>query len=215
LTWINWELLIMNALRRSLSGIFLLAFLLASRAATADVATLVKQCEDCHGKNGVSQSEDIPTIAGISVPINGDFLLAYQEKSRPCPSSKFRQGDTSRPETDMCAVAAKLSAADVEALAGHFAARPFVAAKQSFDAKQAAAGKALHTRDCAKCHANGGRNPDDDASILGGQHLKYLQQALSDLRTGKREASKKMGEKLSKWTDAEAESAAHYYASLQ
>jgi sulfide dehydrogenase cytochrome subunit len=205
----------MTSLRYSSSGLILLAFLLVSRAATADVATLVKQCEDCHGKNGVSQSEDIPTIAGISAPINGDFLLAYQEKSRPCPSSKFRQGDTTRPETDMCAVAAKLSAADVEALADHFAARPFVAAKQSFDAAKAAAGKALHARDCAKCHANGGRNPDDDASILGGQHLRYLQQALSDLRSGDREATKKMAEKLSKWTDAEAESAAHYYASLQ
>jgi sulfide dehydrogenase cytochrome subunit len=205
----------MTALRPSLSGMFVVAFLLASRAATADVATLVKQCEDCHGKNGVSQSEDIPTIAGISAPIHGDFLLAYQEKSRPCPSSKFRQGDTTRPETDMCAVAAKLSAADVEALADHFAARPFVAAKQSFDSAKAAAGKALHARDCAKCHANGGRNPDDDASILGGQHLKYLQQALSDLRSGDRESTKKMSEKLSKWTAAEADSAAHYYASLQ
>ena len=35
------------------------------------------------------------------------------------------------------------------------------------------------------------------------------------MRSGKREASKKMAEKLSKWTDAEVESAAHYYASEQ
>ncbi len=163
----------------------------------------------------MSQSGDVPTIAGISAPVHGDFLLAYQEKTRPCRSSKFRRGDTSRPETDMCVLAAKLSASDVEALAAHFAAQPFAAAKQSFDAGKAAAGKALHARDCAKCHADGGRKPDDDASILGGQHLKYLQQALSDLRSGEREASKKMAEKLSKWTDADAEAAAHYYASLQ
>ena len=143
------------------------------------------------------------------------FLFAYQEKLRPCRASKYRQGDTSRPETDMCAIAAKLSEADVEALAQHFAALPFAAAKQPFDAAKAAAGKALHARDCAKCHANGGRDPDDDASILGGQHLMYLQQALKDLRSGDREASKKMAEKLSKWTDTEAEAAAHYYASLQ
>lgn len=205
----------MTALRYSLTGMFLLAFLLVSRGATADVATLVKQCEDCHGSKGVSKWDDVPTIAGISAPVHGDYLLAYQEKSRPCRSSKYRQGDTSRPETEMCAVAAKLSAADVEALADHFSKQPFVAMKQSFDAAKAAAGKALHARDCAKCHANGGRNPDDDAGILGGQPLKYLQQALADLRSGDREATKKMAEKLSKWTDAEAESAAHYYASLQ
>lgn len=196
-------------------GFGVLGLLLASGAAAADVGALVKQCEDCHGKNGVSEWDDVPTIAGISAPVHGDFLFAYQDKSRPCRASKYRQGDTSRPETDMCAVAGKLSDADIEALAAHYAARPFVAAKQPFDAAKAAAGKALHARDCAKCHANGGRDPDDDASILGGQHLKYLQQALKDLRSGDREASKKMAEKLNKWTDAEAEAAAHYYASLQ
>jgi sulfide dehydrogenase cytochrome subunit len=187
----------------------------ATGTSAADVAVMARQCEDCHGSKGVSQWDDVPTIAGISAPVHGDFLFAYQDKSRPCRASKYRQGDTSRPETDMCAVAAKLSDADIEALAAHFAALPFVPAKQPFDAAKAAAGKTLHARDCAKCHANGGRDPDDDASILGGQHLKYLQQALADLRSGEREATKKMGEKLSKWTDAEAEAAAHYYASLQ
>jgi sulfide dehydrogenase cytochrome subunit len=205
----------MSALQYRFSGAFLIGLLLAWPASAADVAALVKPCEDCHGSKGVSQWDDVPTIAGISAPVHGDFLFAYQDKSRPCRASKYRQGDTSRPETDMCAVAAKLSDADVEALAQHFAALPFVAVKQSFDPAKAAAGKALHARDCAKCHANGGRDPDDDASILGGQHLKYLQQALADLRSGEREASEKMAEKLAKWTDADAEAAAHYYASLQ
>jgi sulfide dehydrogenase cytochrome subunit len=198
-----------------MAGVGFLTFLAAASAAAADIGKLARECEDCHGNKGVSQWDDVPTIAGISAPVHGDFLFAYQDKSRPCRDSKFRQGDTSRAQTDMCAVAAKLSDTDIEGLAAYFAGKPFVPAKQAFDAAKAAAGKALHARDCAKCHENGGRNPDDDASILGGQHLKYLQQALADLRSGEREASKKMGEKLSKWTDAEAEAAAHYYASLQ
>jgi cytochrome subunit of sulfide dehydrogenase len=198
-----------------LASIAALGILAAATATAADVETLAKPCQDCHGQDGASQWEDVPTIAGISAPVQGDFLLAYQEKTRPCRASRYRKGDTSRPETDMCAIAAKLSGADIEALADYFSAKPFVPAKQPFDAAKAAAGKALHARDCAKCHANGGRNPDDDASILGGQHLKYLQQALTDLKSGDREATKKMAEKLSKWTDAEAEAAAHYYASLQ
>jgi len=214
-TWLQWEALAMNGKLRWILASCAIGILIAPGAAAADVGTLARQCQDCHGENGVSQWDDVPTIAGISAPVHGDFLLAYQEKSRPCRASGYRLGDTSRPETDMCAVAAKLGAADVEAIAAHFAAKPFVPAKQPFDAAKAAAGKALHARDCAKCHANGGRDPDDDASILGGQHLKYLQQALADLRSGDREATKKMGEKLSKWTDAEAEAVAHYYASLQ
>jgi len=199
--------------RHSVSSALLFTILLSIQAAAADIATVVRQCEDCHGKNGVSDAADAPTIAGISAPVHGDFLLAYQEKTRPC--GRFRHGDMARPETDMCAVAAKLSAADIEAVANHFAKLPFVAAKQSFDAQKAAAGEKLHTRDCAKCHTKGGRDPADDASILGGQHLKYLQQALADFKSGEREQSKKMAEKLAKWSETDIEAVAHYYASLQ
>ena len=205
----------MKVLQIGLRGSFLCGLLLAMPTWGADVGALVKQCDDCHGNQGLSQSDDVPTIAGISAPVHGDFLFAYQDKSRPCRTSKYRQGDTARPETDMCAIAAKLSEAEIESVAQHFAALPFVAAKQPFDAAKAAAGKALHARDCAKCHANGGRKADDDASILGGQHLKYLQQALADFRSGKRDPGKKMGEKLKPWSDADVEAVAHYYASLQ
>jgi sulfide dehydrogenase cytochrome subunit len=205
----------MKVLQIGLRDSFLFGLLLATPAWAADVEALSKPCEDCHGKNGVSEWDDVPTIAGISAPVHGDFLLAYQDKARPCRSSKYRQGDTARPETDMCAIAAKLSEAEVEALAQHFAALPFVAAKQPFDAVKATAGKKLHVRDCAKCHTDGGGNPEDDASILAGQHLKYLQQALADFRSGKRDPGKKMGEKLKPLSEAEVEALAHYFASQQ
>jgi sulfide dehydrogenase cytochrome subunit len=205
----------MSSFRRAFTAPLLLALVVSVQAVAADLDTLVKECEDCHGKGGVSTADDVPTIAGISAPVHGDYLLTYQEKARPCRKSKFRHGDTSRPETDMCAITAKLSAADIEAVAKHFAAQAFVAAKQTFDAQKAAAGKALHARDCANCHSDGGRDPADDASILGGQHLKYLQQAFTDFRSGDREQSKKMAEKLAKWSDADIEAVLQYYASLQ
>ncbi len=205
----------MPKFRDAMSAALLFALMLSIQAAAADITAVIQQCEDCHGKKGVSDADDLPTIAGISAPVHGDYLLAYQEKSRPCRKSKFRYGDTARPETDMCATVEKLSPADIEALAKHFSEQPFVAAKQSFDAQKAEVGKKLHARDCAKCHTNGGREPADDASILGGQHLKYLQQAFADYRSGEREQSKKMAEKWAKWSDADIEAVAHYYASLQ
>jgi sulfide dehydrogenase cytochrome subunit len=205
----------MPSFRDAMSGALLFTLMLSIQAAAADINTIIQQCEDCHGKNGVSDADDVPTIAGISAPVHGDYLLAYQEKTRPCRKSKFRHGDTARPETDMCVTAEKLSAADIEAVAKHFAEQPFVPAKQSFDAAKAEEGKKLHARDCAKCHTNGGREPADDASILGGQHLKYLQQAFADYKSGEREQSKKMAEKWTKWSDADIEAVTHYYASLQ
>lgn len=200
---------------RTIGGALAVAFALSIQTVAADIKTIVQDCEGCHGKNGVSQEDDVPTIAGISAAIQGDYLLAYQEKARPCRKSKYRHGDTSRPETDMCAIAAELSADDIQAVADHFAAQTFVPVKQAFDAQKAAEGKKLHARDCAKCHTDGGREPADDASILGGQHLKYLQQALADFRKGEREQSQKMAEKLAKWSDADIEAVAHYYASVQ
>jgi sulfide dehydrogenase cytochrome subunit len=205
----------MCASYRAIAGALALAFAFSIQPAAADVKTIAQGCEDCHGKNGVSQEDDVPTIAGISAPVHGDYLLAYQEKARACRKSKYRAGDTARPETDMCAIAAKLSADDIQGVADHFAAQTFVPAKQAFDAPKAAQGKTLHARDCAKCHTNQGREPADDASILGGQHLKYLQQAMADFKSGDREQSKKMAEKWAKWSDADIEAVTHYYASIQ
>jgi cytochrome c553 len=38
---------------------------------------------------------------------------------------------------------------------------------------------------------------------------------LADFKKGEREQSKKMAEKLGKWSEADIEAVAHYYASLQ
>jgi len=191
---------------------FVLAF---SPAHAADVTALAKDCDDCHGANGVSESSDVPTIAGTSAPILGDYLTAYREKERPCPKSKYRHGDTKRPETDMCAVTAKLSDAEIEALAGRYAAKPFKAAAQDFDATRAAAGKKLHARDCEKCHTGGGRNADADAAILAGQWMPYLKEAISHFVKGERPMPKKMKDKISKLTPADLDALVHYYGSQQ
>lgn len=181
----------------------------------ADVTKVLKDCESCHGTNGVSEWSDVPTIAGISAGVHGDYLLTYREEGRPCVKSKFRQGDTTRPETDMCAMTAKLSDAEIESLAAHFSAKPFVAAKQEADAAKAAAGKKLHARDCEKCHTGGGRDADADASILAGQWMPYLEHAFKYFASGERPQPKKMKEKLDKLQPADIEALVHYYGSLK
>jgi sulfide dehydrogenase cytochrome subunit len=193
------------------------AVLLAVGASTAnaDTAALVKDCEGCHGNNGASTWSDVPTIAGISSGVHADYLIAYKNKERPCPKSKYRQGDTKRAETDMCAVTAKLSEQEIEALAAHFAGKPFVAAKQPLDAAKVAAGKALHSRSCEKCHTGGGRDADADASILAGQQGEYLKRAMNEFMSGKRPQPKKMKEKLAGLKPADVDALLYYYASQQ
>lgn len=183
--------------------------------ASADVDALMQGCNDCHGNNGVSQWSDIPTIAGLAEFVHVDALYIYQDEARPCAESKYRQGDTSRAATTMCAIAAELSEDDIDALAAAYAELPYVKATQDFDAALAATGKALHDQKCDKCHSEEGTNPDDEAGMLGGQQMGYLRDTFAAYADGSREQPGKMKEALDAMSADEIEALVHYYGSVQ
>ncbi|MEJ2258130.1 MAG: c-type cytochrome, partial [Woeseiaceae bacterium] len=144
-----------------------------------------------------------------------DALYAYQDEARPCADSKYRMGDTSRPASNMCAAVADLSEDDIDALAAAYGNRDWVKAKQEFDAAKAAAGQAVHEASCDRCHSEGGTNPDDEASMLGGQQMGYLRASLADYRSGERDQPKKMQESLEALSADDVEALVHYYGSIQ
>lgn len=183
--------------------------------ASADVDALMQNCNGCHGDDGVSQSSDVPTIAGMPEFVHVDALFIYQDEARPCAESEYRHGDTSRPATTMCAIAADLSEEDIEALAAAYAALPYVKAKQDFDAGKAAAGKALHEDNCDRCHSEEGTNPDDEAGMLGGQQMGYLRGTLAAYMEGSREQPGKMKQALDAMSADDIEALVHYYGSVQ
>jgi sulfide dehydrogenase cytochrome subunit len=157
----------------------------------------------------------MPTIAGLSEYYHGDQLYIYRDEERPCAESEYRQGDTSRAAASMCQVSADLSDEQIDAIAAHYAELPFVAAKQDFDAALAAAGQAIHDRDCAKCHSDGGSNVDDDAGILSGQWLGYMETSFAQYRAGERDQPDAMQKKMVALSDDDAKALLHYYASQQ
>jgi sulfide dehydrogenase cytochrome subunit len=192
-----------------------LAGVAISGAAAAADAKLLQSCTDCHGNNGLSQAQEIPSIAGISSTVLEGALAGFKAKKLPCAKVSYQQGDTKRPQTDMCTVTANLSDAQIKDLADHFSKQPFKPMKQPFDAAKAEAGKKIHARDCENCHTKSGRDPGDDSSLLAGQPIGYLKAALNDFKAGKRTAEKKMTEKVNKLSPADLEALAHYYGSLQ
>ena len=115
----------------------------------------------------------------------------------------------------MCDIAADLTDDQVEAIADHYSALPFVPAKQDFDAALADAGKALHEENCKRCHSDGGSNPDDEASILAGQWMGYLESTFAEYVAGDREQPEKMKEKLDLLSPDDITALVHYYASQQ
>jgi sulfide dehydrogenase cytochrome subunit len=188
---------------------------LFSSASAADIDALMKGCNDCHGDNGVSQSSDVPTIAGIDAFGIADQLFMYRDEERPCAESEYRQGDTSRAATTMCAIAAELSDDDIEALGDAYAELDFVPAVQDFDAALAEAGAAVHEKQCDKCHSEGGSNVDDEASILAGQQMDYLVATFASYASGDRPQDKKMKEKLDALSADDVKGLVNYYASQQ
>ena len=203
-------------MKRIISFAISLTFgLFASASMAGDLEAAVENCNGCHGDNGVSQWTDVPTIAGVPEFVHADALYIFRDEARPCTESKYRQGDTSRAATTMCAVAADLSDEMIDEIAAHYAALPFVAAKQEFDAGLAAAGKAVHDAECDRCHSEGGSNPEDEAGILAGQWMGYLEDTFAEYSAGEREQPKKMEEKLSALSADDVKALVHYYASHQ
>ena len=193
----------------------LVASLLALGSAASADEKLIQECMDCHGKDGVSTESDVPEIAGFSAYYMSDALGAYADGDRPAVKSKFRFGDTSRPETDMVTISKNLSEDQIKEVGKFFAGKKFAPRKQPFDAAKAAEGEKLHEHHCKKCHSAGGTDPTDDAGILAGQWTHYIEHAFKTMRSGKRAMDKKMKPKIEELSDAEIEALVQYYASQQ
>ncbi len=183
--------------------------------ASADVDAIMDDCNGCHGDNGVSQWSDVPTIAGLAEFVHVDALYIYQDEARPCAESEYRQGDTSRAATTMCAVVADLSEDDIDEIAAAYAELDYVKATQDFDAGLVAAGLALHDEHCDRCHSEAGTSAEDEAGMLGGQQMGYLRDAFAQYADESREQPGKMKKKMDLLSADDAEALVHYYGSIQ
>jgi sulfide dehydrogenase cytochrome subunit len=189
--------------------------LFAATAFAQDLDATVENCNGCHGDDGVSQWSDVPTIAGLPEFTHADALYFFRDGDRPCSESEYRQGDTSRPATTMCNVTADLSDEMIDEIAAYYFELPFVPAKQDFDAGLAATGKDVHENMCGKCHSDGGSNADDEAGILAGQWMGYLEATFAEYASGAREQDKSMKDKMDQLSEADTKALLHYYASQQ
>ena len=196
-----------------LSLLFLL-FSLSGQAAAQDFETQLAGCDECHGKQGVSSRNDVPTIAGQPSAYISAALRAYQQWGRPCVKTGYPKSGSSRPATDMCKLAEELTNDEMDALGQYYATQTFVAAKQPFDATSAEAGSDLHEIHCETCHAMGGsiaaRGP-----ILAGQWAPYLQTAIAQVLSGEHLVPPVMENRLIEFSTGDIEALVNFYASQQ
>lgn len=187
----------------------------AEPAMAADLSNLVETCAACHGKDGVSTDPEVPTIAGLSPGYFEYNLAVYQKKERPCPEVKFGSGPNKGKKTDMCEVAKGLNDSDVAQVGKFFAGKKFIKANQPSDSTLAKKGKAIHDKNCEKCHANSGTEAKDDAGVLAGQWTNYLRKTFQEYKAGKRHMEQKMKPRIQELDEADIEALLNYYASVK
>jgi sulfide dehydrogenase cytochrome subunit len=197
------------------TAIILILGSFATVATAQDLASIVDNCNGCHGDDGISQWTDVPTIGGLPEFTHADALYFFRDGDRVCSESDYRQGDTSRAATTMCEVTADLSDEMIDEIAAYYFELPFVAAKQEFDAGLAATGKGVHDKLCEKCHSDGGSNVEDEAGILAGQWMGYLEATFAEYAAGDREQDKSMKDKMDMLSADDTKALLHYYASQQ
>ena len=156
----------------------LLLLLFAAGSLHAAPAAL-EACRVCHDEDGSGVGRKyVPIIAGIPAVHIEEALYAYKDGARKCVV-----------EPVMCDTAAILSDGDILELAEHYGALERYSHATTFNEGQAARGKEIHDRLCARCHL-----PPDDPDVehalgipLHGQRADYLQYALESYLNGNRE----------------------------
>jgi len=181
----------------------------ASQALAGPSAKMMADtCAGCHGTDGKSVGPASPNLAGISASYFIDSMVYFKN----LPKGEMHAEDA-RPATIMNRIAKGYTDEQIEAMAEYFASLPVYKANVPHDAAKAKAGADIYDKACAKCHDEGGALPDDDAGILAGQWLPWLQYSMEDFQSGHREMPKKMKKQVKKLSDAEIEAVLHYFAS--
>ena len=175
--------------------------------AWAGAQDMLKMCIMCHGEDGLGTESNMPIIAGLEATVQEDALFAYVDGGRNCGATPM-----------MCKMVSRLTEEQIIEYATHFAALPYKASGEEFDAALAQAGKKIHQNVCARCH--GADNPseadaDVGATILHGQRKGYLRYSLEQYATGERQQLPAMEKVTTPLSTDDIEALVNYYASYR
>jgi cytochrome c553 len=193
-------------MRIALVGALSIAMVCGSIARAADIAAgkeKAELCIGCHGEGGISQTENIPSLAG-----QPDQFIQWQLVF-------FRAG--TRKNEQMQPIVEQISNDDIRNLGAYFASltqpkssKPDDNPDLSQKGAQAAAG-----RRCASCHTDSFAGTKAVAR-LSGQREDYLLKALHDYKSGARSGGgmAAMAEVAYPLSGEEITALAHYLAHL-
>jgi cytochrome c553 len=188
------------------AGALSAALIFGGSSHAADIAAgkeKAELCAGCHGDNGISQMENIPSLAG-----QPDQFIQWQ-------LVYFRAG--ARKNEQMQPIVEQLDNDDIRNLGAYFASLPPPKASKPDDnpglsrkGAEAAAG-----RRCASCHTDSYAGTKAVARVAG-QREDYLLKALHDYKSGLRSGGgmAAMAEVAYPLSEEEITALAHYLAHL-
>lgn len=182
--------------------ILALSFIQATAADIAAGKEKAELCIGCHGENGISQMENVPSLAA-QVDQFTQWQLIF-----------FRAG--TRKSEEMKPIVEQLDNNDIRNLGAYFASLQPPEKKQDHDPDLSAKGKqAAAGRRCASCHLDSYAGTKA-VSRLAGQREDYLLKALRDYKSGARAGGgmAAMAEVAYSLSEEEITALAHYLAHL-
>lgn len=184
-------------------ALFALAFLPASAADVAAGKARAQVCAGCHGENGISQTENIPSLAG-----QPDQFLQWQLVF-------FRAG--SRKNEQMQPIVEEITNADIRNLGAYFSSLTPPKGAEDGDPDLSKKGAQVAAgRRCASCHTDSYAGTKGVAR-LAGQREEYLVKALHDYKAGQRIGGgvAAMADVAYHMSDEEITAVSHYLANFK
>jgi cytochrome c553 len=174
-------------------------------------ASVTAMCSRCHGRDGTGRNGTFPSLAGQRAPYLHASLRAFADRTRFSAT--------------MSEVAARLSDADMRAIASYYEQLPGRVVLQPAEPAStrrgaAIASQGLPARDipaCAECHGPADAPKNPAYPKLSGQHPRYLVQQLELLNARRRGGSPRvnlMHAVVDRLEPPDMQDVARYYASL-
>jgi cytochrome c553 len=192
-------------MRTAFAGALSAALIFGTSAHAADIAAgkeKAEMCVGCHGDNGISQMENIPSLAG-----QPDQFIQWQ-------LVYFRAG--ARKNEQMQPIVEQLNNEDIRNLGAYFAqlTPPKGPTDDNPDLSKKGAQAAVGRR-CASCHMDNFAGTKAVARVAG-QREEYLLKALHDYKSGVRSGGGQaaMADVAYPLSEEEIEALAHYLAHL-
>jgi sulfide dehydrogenase cytochrome subunit len=187
----------------SITSLVLLHSPLVSFAGERSAETLSLPCNGCHGTEGVSLGNNIPSIAGMNAEYMSEAMMQFKEGRRSA--------------TIMNRISKGYKGYELRKIARYFSRKDWRTVPTTPVRGLVERGRKLHQKHCAECHEDMGRYQDKDVPRIAGQRPGYLQTQLTLYYRGKEKLPQptEMADRLAEIAEEDLPALSAFYGAVR